>query len=124
MALLPLLGLTGLPSLMKMPDPVTAWTSFGAAYALGALVGAWKQRRTLLWVRDGRAAMRGEWFSLAFMMLIFWTNFAERLLTAIAPVVLTNLPAKALLPAIKGLGAGFFLGRVIAVMRAPRQAGA
>ncbi|SPF78394.1 hypothetical protein [Pseudoprimorskyibacter insulae] len=118
MFLLPFLAFTGLPNLLAMPDQATTWASFGLVYGLGALAGARKQRTTLVWKRAGRVSVKGEWMSIAMMMLIFWTNFSEGILTAVAPDAIAVLPAKALIPALKGMGSGFFLGRVITVLRA------
>ena len=117
---LPLLALTGLPNLLAMPDQSTTWISFGLAYLLGAAFGHRVQKRRLQWRSGMRVSIKGEWWSLTMMMLIFWANFAEGMIGGTAPDLLTSLPAKAIIPALKGLGSGFFLGRVLCILRAPK----
>lgn len=117
--ILPLLGLTGLPSLLSVVNPSVSWPAYAAAYALGALWGRSKQRKSLVWKSPKRLSLKGEWSSLGMMMLIFWANFAEGILTAVAPGIMGTVAVAAALPALKGFGSGFFLGRAIWILQAP-----
>ncbi len=116
MLALPLLAIAGFANLLSLPDQTTTWTSWGAAYALGAAIGFWLQSGWITWRRGMRVGLRGEWATLIMVMVIFWTSFAMGFLGAVAPDRLATAPLSILLPAIEGVGSGFFLGRVIRVL--------
>ncbi len=117
MLALPFLGLAGLSNLLDMPLQGTTWASYGVAYIFGLMIG-WRVQGRFLVERVGlRAQLRGEWVTFFMMMAIFWSSYALGVTTAVAPDVLLRTPFAIGFPVLEGIGAGFFLGRIIRVLR-------
>lgn len=113
---MPLIGLTNVPTLLAQNQPERAFLVWGLAYVCGALIGFTLQGRWILWRRGLRAKVAGEWLSLAVMMLLFWANFANGLLDALAPEVTALATYGIGFPALLGLASGTFLGRPLRIV--------
>ena len=119
---LPFLALAGLANLLSMPDQAMTWASYAPAYVLGAIKG-WQVQGRYLVSRDGlRVELRGEWITFIMMMLIFWSSYALGVMAAIAPQALAQLPLALLFPVLEGVRSGFFLGRLLCILRRGRPA--
>ncbi len=115
---LPLLGIMSLGSIFAQPNQSTAWACFALGYLAGAALG-WSRQSNWLLNKDGATlALKGEWFTLVMMMVIFWSNFANGFLLAVAPNLQTNAVFTALFTGLIGLAAGSFLGRAAYILRA------
>ena len=113
---MPLIALTNVPTLLAQSQPERAFLAWGLAYACGAFIGFTLQGRWTLWRRGLRAKVAGEWLSLTVMMLLFWANFANGLLDALAPEVTAQAAYGIGFPALLGLASGTFLGRPLRIV--------
>lgn len=120
--LLPLVGLSNVPTLGSLPDPETAWRIWISGYLCGAIIGFLLQKRWIITRNSWRAEVEGEWLTLSTMMLIFWASFANGILTAVAPDIITSALYLYLFPAWLGLASGSFLGRPLRMMFWPKTA--
>ncbi|MCF6232983.1 MAG: hypothetical protein L3J36_07790 [Rhodobacteraceae bacterium] len=116
---LPFLGIAGLANLGILPDPALVWPSWGLAYLLMVRPAFISQQKRWLISREGmRVNLRGEWMTFAMVMTIFWANFALGAIAAVAPGILAQPGLQIGVPALQGACAGFFLGRVLGILRA------
>lgn len=115
---LPLLGIMSLGSIFAQPNQTTAWGCFALGYLIGMTVGYSRQSNWLLDKDGAKLTLKGEWFTLVMMMIIFWSNFANGILLALAPTVQTNTIFTALFTLCIGFAAGSFLGRAAYILRA------
>lgn len=115
---LPLLGIMSLGSIFGQPNAVVAWFSFGVGYFLGMVLAYTWQSNWLIEKSGVRLTLKGEWFTLAMMMVIFWSNFVNGVLLAVAPTLQTNPIFTAIYTLCIGFAAGSFLGRAAFIVRA------
>lgn len=116
---MPLIALTNLPTLAALPVP--ALMAWGLAYLCGAALGYRLQARWILWRQGLRARLQGEWLSLAVMMMLFWTNFINGVLGAVAPSLAETQSYSVMLALILGSASGSFLGRPLRVLATPER---
>ncbi|MGR3623347.1 hypothetical protein [Pseudophaeobacter sp.] len=119
---MPLIAFTNLPTLQALP--LLEQSLWALAYISGAFIGFRLQARWMVWRRGLRARVSGEWLSLSVMMVLFWANFANGLLSEIAPEVTRSAIFAGILATVLGLASGSFLGRPLRVLTWKRQQGA
>lgn len=68
---------------------------------------------------DGLYVIRGEWFSLALILLVFFVNYGLAIIAAMNPVLAASDNARFAYGFINALSAGFMIGRAICYLRAP-----
>ena len=110
---LPLLGALAVNSMAAFGATVLAWAVFAVFYIAGCLFGFNYQKKIVLERKGSRVSLKGEWLTLVTIMIIFWTNFARGLMTAIFPDIIANPATIAIIAAIVGSVSGVFLGRSI-----------
>lgn len=117
---MPLIALTNVPMLLSQPKATVAFSVWGLAYFCGVGFGFHIQARWIIARQGLRAEVAGEWLSLAVMMLLFWANFANGILAAVAPELTSSSSYRILFPALLGLASGIFLGRPLRILLWPR----
>lgn len=113
---MPLIAISNLPTLQAQPNLELALAVWGVTYLCGALLGHRLQTRWMITRRGLKAWVRGEWFSMAMMMLLFWVNFANALVDAVAPEISASLAFGLILATLLGLASGSFLGRALRIL--------
>lgn len=116
---MPLLALTSFGKVIALSQLPFGLQGYLAGYALGILGGWIGQGHWLISKQGGLAEIRGEWFTLLAVMTIFWANFVQGVLTAIAPDLLNAPLYTPLFALIIGIPGGFFLGRTLRTITAP-----
>lgn len=116
LCLLPLIGLSNLSTLAQLSDTGFAWKVWGLAYLVGAGLGFLQQGAWIVERRGWRAHVEGEWLTLCTMMLLFWANFANGAIPALAPDFANSTLYLILFPALLGLASGSFLGRPLRLL--------
>ncbi len=117
--LMPLIALTNMPTLLAQHSAELALMSWGFSYLAGISGGFWVQGRWIIARRGLRAEVAGEWLSLTVMMLLFWANFANGALAAVAPELTAGMAYQILFPGLLGLASGSFLGRPLRITTWP-----
>lgn len=116
---MPLVALTNLPTLATLP--AAALMTWALAYLSGAALGYRLQARWVLWRQGLRARLQGEWLSLAVVMVLFWANFINGVLGAMAPTLAESQGYNVMLALILGLASGSFLGRPLRILTTPER---
>lgn len=114
---LPVLGVSGILTVAGLDAPVIIWGGFAFGYLLGGFMGHRAQRRWLVGREGARVQVRGEYWTLAAMMLIFGANFVSGVLEVVVPVVSGQLAFQLIFAAAIALGSGSFAGRALRVWR-------
>jgi hypothetical protein len=115
--LLPVLGISGVNTVAGLTPPAVVWSSFGMAYALGLLSGYRMQGHLIIEREGARVHLRGEYWTLAVMMLIFGANFVSGVLEAVAPQMRDHVMFQMIFAAALAIGSGSFAGRALRVWR-------
>lgn len=89
------------------------------AYVLGAGLGYQFQRRIIIGKSAGRITLKGEWLSMAVLMMIFWMNFVGGVINAISPDIYASTAYHCVFAAVAGMAAGSFIGRALRVFFTP-----
>ena len=108
---MPLLALTSFERILALAEKPYGLHGYLAGYALGTLGGWIGQRRWLITKSNGIVEVKGEWFTLLAVMTIFWANFVQGVLGALAPDVLAAPLYAPIFAMVIGIPGGFFLGR-------------
>lgn len=116
---MPLLGILTLNNISALAAPVWIWLIAALAYGLGTMLGISLQRDWIIARSKRHVEIRGEWFTLAAMMIIFAAGFVNGTLSALMPDVAGSTLFAILFTTIVCLPVGQFLGRAIATLRAP-----
>ena len=112
LAILPVVGLVfSGAGIGQAPRPALALVAWLAALALGLPLGLWLgRRRTVRRLDDGRLALAGGWFMLAFGLSIFAVRYALGVVFGMAPALKAEPAWIALAGGIGGFVAGIGLG--------------
>lgn len=122
--LMPLITLSAIPRIISLVETTPGLAGYVAGMVAGIAFGYWRQGAWIVGKSAGMLQMRGEWFTLVAVMIIFWSNFVNGTVQAINPE-LPDHPAYALtLAVVLALAGGFFLGRTIRTIVTPGTAGA
>ena len=111
--LMPLLAITSFGKVMALAGQPMGLHGYLIGVGLGVLGGWIGQNKWLISKSGGTAEVRGEWFTLIAVMTIFWANFAEGVLIALAPEVLTAPIYAPIFAVVIGVPGGFFIGRTL-----------
>lgn len=120
--LMPLIALTNVPLLMTQQATAMVFAVWGLAYICGVGFGFYIQARWIISRQGLRAEVAGEWLSLTVMMLLFWANFSNGILSEVAPELTTGNAYQLGFPALLGLASGTFLGRPLRIVLWPSHA--
>jgi hypothetical protein len=118
--LIPFLAILAVRAVAALHATPELWGLFAASYAMGAVLGWRVQPRWIMGRDDRRVALRGEALTLVTILTVFLANFALGTMQAVAPQVAAGTGFRAGFVLIVGLVAGLFLGRTLAILRAPR----
>ncbi len=118
--LIPLLGLLTLSSVLKVPGGQTVWLAYAAVYAVGAMAGHAIQARWTLAKAGGRVRLRGEWLTMAVVMLLFWMNYVWSAVSVVAPDAVAAPGVQLGYAVVAGLASGSLLGRTLRVALMPQ----
>ena len=116
--LLPLMGLMSINTVMKLPNPQLVWPTFVITYVAGIFLGYRLQRRWLIGKSDANVTLAGEWFTMAVLMIIFWVNFANGTVQAVAPELVAAPVFLIAMVLLISVASGSFTGRALNVVRA------
>ena len=114
---LPLLGIMTLNAIANQPNAAIAWACFVTGYLIGIAVGYSRQSNWLIEKSGARLTLKGEWFTLTVMMVIFFSNFVNGFMLSVAPTAQASPIFTAAFALIIGLAAGSFLGRAAFIFR-------
>lgn len=118
---LPLLGILTLRNIIMLAPPFWIIAIAVLAYGVGAWAGMRLQHRWIVSRSGMRLQVRGEWVTLAAMMVLFLAGFALGTVQAIAPQIATSAPFAIAFCAITALASGQFLGRAVTGLRASQN---
>lgn len=119
--LTPLLGLIGVNTLARLSEADIALPAFAVGWALGGIAGHAAQRRWLIAKQGGKIRLAGEWLTMSAVLVIFCANFANGIVTALAPELVHDRLYLLAYAGLIGLFSGSFLGRAIFVLRFPAR---
>lgn len=120
--LIPLLGLLTLSTVVAMPGGAPVWLGYGLAYGVAVLAGHALQARWIVAKVGSRVRLRGEWLTMAVVMLLFWLNYAWSAVSVVSPGAAAGLGVQLGFAIIVGLASGSLLGRTLRVAFMPRTA--
>ena len=116
---MPLLAFTSFGQIIALAEQPYGLPGYLAGYALGVFGGWIGQRRWLISKSGGTVEVRGEWFTLLAVMTIFWANFVQGVLGALAPDMLLAPLYPPVFAVVIGIPAGFFMGRTLRTLAEP-----
>lgn len=116
-AALPLLGIMTLRNIIILAPPEWVWSIAALTYAIGIIAGMRLQKNWVISRSSRMASVKGEWITLAAMMVIFAAGFVNGFLTVILPDIAQSSSFAALFTAITCLPPGLFMGRAITTLR-------
>lgn len=119
---LPFIGLLSLNSIASLPQPSTAWIGFALGYVVGVAYGYARQPRWIVGFQGRKVRLRGEWLTMAVLMITFWSNFVGGTVLAISPETYASPTFIGAMTVVIGAAGGAFLGRSVRVLRAARAA--
>lgn len=119
---IPLLGLLSLNSIASLPRADIAFAFGVAGYAAGAVWAYGRQGRLITGVEGRYVLLRGEWITLACVMVIFWSNFAAGVVQSVAAQAYEGAVFSALFTICVAGAAGVFLGRSVRTYQEWRRA--
>jgi len=111
------LGAIGLGTVAELPDPVMAWSGFGIGYFVGVATGYKLQTKWIMETGAQTVTVRGEWFTLLSLMIMFWSNFANGFVEEVHPAIHGTAAFQLLFTLAIGWVSGCFLGRTIRILR-------
>ena len=107
-----------LNTIFAQPNQTTAWACFALGYLIGIALGYSRQSNWLIEKSGARLTLKGEWFTMTVMMVIFFSNFVNGFMLSVAPTLQANPLFTAAFTLIIGLAAGSFLGRAAFILLA------
>lgn len=118
--LMPLLAILAVRAVGGLHVSPELWGLFAAAYGMGAVLGWRVQPRWINGRDETRVALKGEALTLVMVLTVFVANFTAGTMKAVAPQVAEGTGFQFGFVLIVGLVSGLFLGRSLAILRAPR----
>lgn len=112
----PLFGLSAANSVGGLVHIPLNWIAFSGAYLIGAVLAFRWQDRLITKKNGTKLQLRGEWITMLILMVIFFSNFVNGVIAAIAPVAQATVGFVVLFAAIIGACSGSFTGRAIRVL--------
>jgi len=117
----PLLGLLSVKAVYALEVSGLVWLGFGVAYLVGALLGNRFQGRIIIGKSAKRVSLKGEWLTMAVLMVIFWMNFVGGVVGAVLPAAFASVAFKAGFALVAGLAAGSWAGRALKTFTTPAR---
>lgn len=114
---LPFLALITLNGARSLPLSELVWPCYILGFLAGAYVAYGLQSRWLLGREGQLVRVSGEWFTMAVLMIIFWSNFVAGIVQGIAPSAYETPAFLVPFAFITALASGSFLGRAIRALR-------
>lgn len=114
---LPVLVVLALRSVAGLEPGLPGWAVFVLVWAGSALVGYRLANRWVIERADGHVRLRGEALTLVALMVIFWANFAAKVLEAVAPATLHSAVGIGAFAGLLAAANGQFAGRALRVAR-------
>lgn len=112
----PLFGFTSLGAITALTHTPLNWITFGIAYLIGAILAFWWQDGLVLSKDRWRVRVRGEKITLIILMAIFFSNFVNGVIEAVAAHI-RSLPFFTLIFAgLIGACSGSFTGRGLRII--------
>jgi hypothetical protein len=112
----PLFGLSALTSIGSLVHAPLNWVIFGAAYLIGVVIAFRWQDGLILSKVGWKMQLKGDKITMVILMTIFFSNFVNGVLNAVAPAARTSLIFTVLFAGIVGLCSGSFTGRAARVV--------
>ncbi|MEM7267820.1 MAG: hypothetical protein AAF401_01055 [Pseudomonadota bacterium] len=109
--LIPVFGVLALMRVAQA-DPM-AWPFFGVLYLTFAALGWRAQSMWVIWKRDGRARLKGEWLTFFKISVLCAVGYVGGVLDAIAPEVSSAAWYVAAETMIGASASGAFIGRAL-----------
>ncbi|MEM8980155.1 MAG: hypothetical protein AAGD04_11770 [Pseudomonadota bacterium] len=112
----PLFGLTAIGGIQALAHAPLNWIVFGLAYALGLGLAFRWQDRLILAKERWRLSLKGERITLVILMVIFFSNFVNGVLEAVAPEAQATSLFTVVFAGLIGACSGSFTGRALRVL--------
>lgn len=112
----PLFGLTAAKVVNGLVQYPLNWIAFAAFYLLGAVMAFRWQDRLIVAKTGWTMQQKGDRITFLVLMLIFFSNFANGVATAVAPQVLATPLYTVIFAGIIGICSGSFTGRAARVI--------
>ncbi|MBL1437008.1 MAG: hypothetical protein COB08_012540 [Rhodobacteraceae bacterium] len=117
----PLLGLLSVSAVHGLGVGGLVWLGFAVAYLVGAVLGHRFQGQKIVGKSAKHVSLKGEWLTMAVLMVIFWMNFVGGVVEATLPLAFASLWFKAGFALLAGLAAGSWAGRALRVFATPAR---
>ena len=114
---LPFTALITFNSIASLPNPWVVWPVFIVGYGIGAYIAYGLQSRWILGRDGNRLLISGEWFTLAVLMSIFFSNFVAGAVEAIVPQAYQSAEFMVPFAFIIAAASGSFLGRSVRALK-------
>lgn len=112
----PLLGLIAVNAKLGNGQVSTGWLVFAFSYLIGVVV-AFRWQDGLIMEKSGwNMTLRGDRITIVILMLIFFSNFINGVLGAIAPHFVETMAYAIIFGAVVGACSGSFTGRTLRVI--------
>ena len=115
----PLLGLLSVNAVYALGAGGAVWLGFGVAYLVGAVLANRFQKRVILGKSAKHVRLKGEWLTMAVLMVIFWMNFVGGVMAAVSPATFATIGFQAGFALAAGLAAGSWAGRALRTFTTP-----
>ncbi|MDF2366771.1 DUF6622 family protein [Sneathiella sp.] len=112
----PLLGLAAANANSGLAQVSTGWLVFAFSYLLGAAVAFRWQDGLILEKSGWNMTLQGDRITIVILMLIFFSNFINGVLGAIAPHFIEATTYTVIFSAVIGACSGSFTGRTLRVI--------
>jgi len=112
----PLFGLSAANAISELVHQPTNWIVFAILYMLGAALAFRWQDGLILQKSGWTMRIRGDKITLLILMTIFFSNFVNGVLEAVAPDVIQSLIYSCIFAGIIGACSGSFTGRALRVL--------
>ncbi|MGR3837206.1 MAG: hypothetical protein ACU0A2_02530 [Cognatishimia sp.] len=113
----PLMVLITINSIASLPNPWVVWPAFVLGYGIGAYVAYGLQSRWILGRDGNRLMISGEWFTMAALMTIFFSNFVAGAVEAMVPQAYQSAEFMVPFAFIIAAASGSFLGRSVRALK-------
>lgn len=112
----PLFGLTAANAIASLVHEPTNWIAFSIAFLAGAALAFRWQDGLVLEKSGWTVRLRGERITIVILMVIFFSNFVNGVITAVAPDLRSTVVFTLVFASIVGACSGSFTGRAVRVV--------
>lgn len=118
----PLLGLTAVNAIGSLVHVPLNWLAFGVSYLIGVGVAFRWQDGLILHKAGWKMRLKGDRITLLILMLIFFSNFVNGVIGAVAPQIREIAGFTLGFAGVIGLCSGSFTGRALRVVTLGKRA--